>query len=124
MQESTLLHRYRAWVGSAVRTGRPRFEIAFQVGLSLEELHLNFAADMQHASLDFKARVYQTLANQAVSGKYPSATIFWMKQFYLPKSVSKNSPKSNRSSGKETYATQPPPPGSIIVHGPNGERKP
>ena len=76
---------------------------------------------MQHVSQNFKARVYQTLAKQAVSGKYPSATIFWMKQFYLPKSNLKNSRKSNKDNNKETYASEPPPPGSIIFCGPNGE---
>jgi hypothetical protein len=116
-----ILHQLRrAWAILMAPLGVAEYKIAFKLGFSIDELRLNFAADMQHASLKQEIRIRRTLETLAASGRHPSATIYWMKRFYTPKSESKNTHKSNQNNDKETYATEMPP-GCIIVRGPNGE---
>lgn len=122
MTDSNIHDLRRAWAVRMSRLGMPEYQIAFKIGMCLEELRLKFAEAMQHAVINANIRILQTLEKLAASGRHPYATIFWVKNRCWPKSDVKNSQKSNKTNNKPTYRTEPPPPGSIIVVGMNGER--
>ena len=118
------MDNHRIWTIRMARVGGiPDHQIAFFLGLSLEDLRLDFAEGMQRAAILFKLHMLENLARQALSRRHPASTRFWVKQAGWLKSESKNSHKSRKVNNKQVFRTGPVPPGAVIVCGPNGETK-
>ena len=114
----------RLWVIRMARLGMPKHQIAVKLGLSLEDLRLTFAQDINQVTFFTHLRILETLERLASSGHHPGATIFWVKHVcpgFRSQSESKKSPESTDDT--EQYHTGPIDPNSFIVTGPNGERK-
>ena len=66
------LHQLRRdWAVLLAGLHVPDYKIAFQLGVSMEDLRQDFAADMQHASLKREVRIRRTLETLASSGRHP-----------------------------------------------------
>src|ERR1700733_1125126 len=117
----------RALAMRMAAVGMPEYQIAFMLAIGIEPLRTLYGSDMQKAAILANLEVAETLWQMAESGKNTAATIFWMKtRGAFEKQTRQQPPASNKAAGsrKEVYPTQPPPPGSLIIMGPNGERRP
>ena len=116
------------WVVRMVLFGLPHHQIAFKLGLSMEDLRLNFAQELKQANLHTHLHILATLERLAASGRYPSATVSWVKYYcWQPnskdksKTEHKSSNNNNQQQDEEPWGTHEP--GDIVVYGPNGETK-
>ena len=104
-----------------LRIGMPHHQIAFRLGMSMDDLRLNFGPDLRNSNLMANLDITATLEWLARSGRCAAATIFWFKHFCAgPKSESQKPKKADET---EQYHTGPIDPNSFVVTGPNGERK-
>jgi hypothetical protein len=112
--EQLKLHSHRlAWATRMARVGLPKHQIAFKLGVSLEDLRRDFAADMRHATNTLNLHIIENLARLALSPNHSAATIFWVKYCCWPKSESKNAHNSNQYNNQEIP--------EFMVTGPNGD---
>jgi hypothetical protein len=72
---------------------------------------------MRAAAIKANLLVWETLLRMATSGRHPSATIFWLK---TRAGAMATPPPRTAKVAKETYCTEPPPPGTLRVLGPDG----
>src|ERR1022692_3389870 len=108
MTNSDLHQRRRAWAIRMARVGMPDYQIAFALGISMEDLRLNFSAPMQRSAIYLNLLVLENLARQALSFQCSAATRFWVKHRIWLKSESKNARNSNQNNKKQTWGTGNP----------------
>ena len=70
----------RRTVKSMAAYGTPQQEIACVIDIrSVKTLRRHFRLELDKSATEANAQVAQTLFKMAISGKFPLATIFWMK---------------------------------------------
>ena len=70
----------RRTVKSMSAYGTPQQEIACVIDIrSVKTLRRHFRLELDKSATEANAQVAQTLFKMAISGKFPLATIFWMK---------------------------------------------
>jgi hypothetical protein len=114
-----LHQRRQAWAIRMARVGMPDYQIAFDLGISMEEFRLNFAAAIQRSQFYVNSLILDNLIRQSLSFQCSASTRFWVKHQIWLKSELKNSRKSNEDKKKQTWGTHEPE--DIIFRGPNGE---
>jgi hypothetical protein len=80
---------YKQQRALAIRMARvriPENEIAFLLGMTIEDLQRLFGADMQRAALLVDLAVLENLARMALSDDCPEAATFWAEHFCTPNS--------------------------------------
>ena len=100
------------------RVGIAAHIIALRLSLDVPELESDYGPAMRAAAVKANLLVWETLLRMATSGRHPSATIFWLKT--RAGAMATPPPRTARMA-RETYCTEPPPPGTLIVTGPDGE---
>jgi len=100
------------------RVGIAAHIIALRLSLDVPELESDYGPAMRTAAIKANLLVWETLLRMATSGRHPAATIFWLK---TRAGAMATPPPRTAKMAKETYCTEPPPPGTLIVTGPDGE---
>ena len=99
------------------RVGIAAHIVALRLGLAMPKLESDYGPAMRAAAIKANLLVWETLLRMATSGRHPSATIFWLK---TRAGAMATPPPRTAKVAKETYCTEPPPPGTLIVTGPDG----
>ena len=69
----------RQLVKSLAAYGIRQEEIAGKIGVSAKTLRRYFREELDRGTTDANAQVAQTMYKMAKSGKFPAATMFWLK---------------------------------------------
>ena len=97
----------RRTVKSMAAYGTPQMEIARVIDIrSVKTLRRHFRPELDKSATEANAQVAQTLFKMAISGKFPLATIFWMK-----------ARAGWRDQSATTQQTAPAPPFIVSVEG-------
>ena len=109
-----------------VLLGLPHHQIAFKLGLSLEDLRLTFAQELYQSNIRTHLLILAALERLAASGRYASATASWVKHYCWQPLSNDKSQKQHKSSKNNNLQEDEEPWGThemedIIVRGPNGE---
>ena len=99
------------------RVGIAAHIVALRLGLAMPKLESDYGPAMRAAAIKANLLVWETLLRMATSGRHPSATIFWLK---TRAGAMATPPPRTAKVAKETYCTEPPPPGTLRVLGPDG----
>jgi hypothetical protein len=111
--ETPLTSHQRTVVIRMARAGMPEHQIAFMLGIAVNELLASYSHLIHRAAIHANLRIWETLWRMASSGKNPAATIFWLKT----RSELADFKKSPNPRQSDNHHSTPPP---FHVVGPDG----